>query len=157
MTVTYNDKYSNVERSGVKKVEYCCRDINAFPSNQSDCIDTDSTISGLTGTYYLFTRAEDNAGNVSSYKKVGFHYLLDNVTPYIDSIPQTSEWVTASSYINVVFKDDNSGVERVLYTYCWREVGESCTLSGLVVNTSPSPDQGVSQNIYFRHIFLLQL
>ena len=103
-TVKATDSYS-----GISSVKYQWSTSTSTPSSFGGTVTNGGTVtgSGVTGTYYLWVRAEDSLGNVTTVRSSAF--LFDNSKPTCSISYSTTGATTGSVTVTAKCSDKGSG------------------------------------------------
>ncbi|RKO61785.1 Ig-like domain repeat protein [Caldibacillus debilis] len=120
---TYGKSHSTTvsvsdSQSGVASRKYAWSTSSSTPpTNWTDFSNgaTITTPGGVTGTYYLWVQATDNAGNTNTVRSNAF--MLDNTTGTVTASPTSGGWTTAPYQVTLSYSDTPSGVK--LRQYQW--------------------------------------
>jgi len=120
---TYEKSHSTTvsvsdSQSGVASRKYAWSTSSSTPpTNWTDFSNgaTITTPGGVTGTYYLWVQATDNAGNTNTVRSNAF--MLDNTTGTVTASPTSGGWTTEPYQVTLSYSDTPSGVK--LRQYQW--------------------------------------
>ena len=118
-------------------------------AGETECVSTQATISGLTGTYNLYVTVSDNLGNTSEKQLAVSNVMLDNAAPNEPALISSTEGIKQSHRATVIATDEEGNLDTIVY--CWYEEGEAeCELTEEAASGATITKDGVTGKYVLR-------